>query len=139
MRFYLEGRNKSQFFDFIQGDLEASLEKLNKRNEEDWQLYLEVDGFGAIHLGDRFFKYKQDVNSLRDAVERHFSKVINQIEAGLPDVTDEEEKTEDDVDKYNAATTWTCPTCTNINQMNVEVCAICKTKKPKILSNFKAF
>jgi hypothetical protein len=58
MRFYLEGRNKSQFFDFIQGDLEASLEKLNKRNEEDWQLFLEVDGFGAIHLGDRFFKYK---------------------------------------------------------------------------------
>jgi hypothetical protein len=58
MRFYLDGRNKQQFFDFIQGDLEASLEKLNKRNEEDWQLFLEVDGFGAIHLGERFFKYK---------------------------------------------------------------------------------
>jgi hypothetical protein len=43
MRFYLEGKNKQQFFDFIQGELEGSLEKLNKRNEEDWQLYLEID------------------------------------------------------------------------------------------------
>ena len=47
MRFYLEGKNKQWFFDFIQGDLESSLEKLNKRNEEDWQLYLDVDGFGG--------------------------------------------------------------------------------------------
>ena len=36
IRFYLEGKNKQMFFDFIQGELEASLEKLNKRNEEDW-------------------------------------------------------------------------------------------------------
>lgn len=38
----------------------------------------------VIHLGERFYKYKQDVNSMRDTVERHFSKVISQIEAGLP-------------------------------------------------------
>jgi hypothetical protein len=30
------------FFDLMQGDLEASLEKLNKRNEEDWTSYLEM-------------------------------------------------------------------------------------------------
>jgi hypothetical protein len=30
------GKAKQDFFDFIQGDLEASLERLNKRNEEDW-------------------------------------------------------------------------------------------------------
>lgn len=52
--------------------------------------------FIELHLGERFFKYKQEVNTLRDAVERHFSKVINQIEAGLPDVPDDEND-EDDV------------------------------------------
>ena len=57
----------------------------------------------------------------------------------MPDVTDEEEKTEDDTDRYNAATTWTCPTCTNVNQMNVEACGICRTKKPKIIANTKSF
>ena len=66
-------------------------------------------------------------------MERHFSKVINQIEAGLPDVDDEECKEDDETDRYHSATTWTCPTCTNINQMNIEACGICKTKKPKII------
>jgi hypothetical protein len=47
MRFYLKGANKSAFFDFIQGDLESSLEKLNKRNEEDWQTYLDTDELGC--------------------------------------------------------------------------------------------
>jgi hypothetical protein len=42
LRFYLEGKNKQQMFDFYQGELEASLEKLNKRNEEDWQHYLDL-------------------------------------------------------------------------------------------------
>ena len=36
LRFYLESKNKGQMFDFYQGELESSLEKLNKRNEEDW-------------------------------------------------------------------------------------------------------
>ncbi len=44
LRFYLEGKNKQQMFDFYQGELEASLEKLNKRNEEDWQIHLDMDG-----------------------------------------------------------------------------------------------
>jgi hypothetical protein len=30
------------FFDLMQGDLEASLEKLNKSNEEDWTPYLDI-------------------------------------------------------------------------------------------------
>lgn len=77
MRFYLESLPKTVFFDFIQADLESSLEKLNKRNEEDWQLHLEIDYEGKIHLGERFFRYKQDVNNLRSTVETHFSKVIN--------------------------------------------------------------
>ena len=47
MRYYLEGRAKQMFFDFIQGDLELSLERLNKKNEEDWQLYLECSENGS--------------------------------------------------------------------------------------------
>jgi len=36
MRFFLRGKNKQQFFDFQQKDLERSLEQLNKRNEQNW-------------------------------------------------------------------------------------------------------
>ena len=47
IRYYLKGKNKQNFFDFIQGDLENSLERLNKRNEEDWQTYLDIDVEGS--------------------------------------------------------------------------------------------
>jgi len=114
MRFYLQGNNKQRFFDFLQGDLERSLEMLNKKNEEDWQLYLDTDTFGMLHLGEKFFRYKQEVNNMRDTVERHFSKTINQIEAGLPEVADEESKA-GDVLSLDDVETWTCPTCTTIN------------------------
>ena len=40
-RFYLEGENRQRYFDFIQGDLEQSLEKLNEMNEENWLEYLD--------------------------------------------------------------------------------------------------
>ena len=42
-RFYLKGSTRQQFFDFLQGMLEASLEHLDKKNEEDWQKHIEVD------------------------------------------------------------------------------------------------
>lgn len=57
-------------------------------------------------------------------VEGHFSKNINQIEAGLPDIMDDDERLDgtSELDKFNKATTWTCPTCTNVNPMAQELC-----------------
>ena len=43
LRFYLKGKNKQAFFDFIQADLERSLEMLNKKNEEEWVHYIETN------------------------------------------------------------------------------------------------
>ena len=113
MRYFMENNlAKKNYFDFIQGDLEFSLEKLVKKHEENWKDYIEpviiitqdnsshqINTFaGGMHLGEKFFKYKQEVNTMRDTVERHFSKVINEIEAGLPSVSFEEVKVEDDED-----------------------------------------
>lgn len=58
IRFYLKGQGKQQFFDFIQADLERSLEMLNKKNEEEWVTYLETNQMGMIQLTDKFFAYK---------------------------------------------------------------------------------
>ena len=62
-----------------------------------------------MHLGEPFFKYKSAVNALKDAVEKHFSTVLKDIENGLPDVKDEENKE----DEYSMLLKedWTCPTC----------------------------
>ena len=46
--YYLKGsKAKKDFFQHLQGELESSLEKLNKRNEEDWKSYLETDDLGS--------------------------------------------------------------------------------------------
>ena len=70
---------KKRMFDFLQGDLESSLEKLVKVHESDWTQYLdnafdmgetfddEMAEKGEempkkTHLGERFFKYKQEID-----------------------------------------------------------------------------
>jgi hypothetical protein len=51
MRFMMNaGPAKTQFFDHLQGELESSLEKLNKRNEEDWRKYIEQNLESKAHM-----------------------------------------------------------------------------------------
>lgn len=89
MRFLLQGRTKQVFFDFIQAELESSLEKLNKRNEEDWQHYLEVDTQGRNIIGPTFQRFKDQVMQLKDTLERHFSRHIAIIEEGLVEIEED--------------------------------------------------
>ena len=48
MRYYLENNPaKKAYFDFIQGDLEFSLEKLVQMYERDWKDYIEPETFSG--------------------------------------------------------------------------------------------
>ena len=40
-------------------------------------------------MGERFFKYKQEIITLRETAERHLNSSMASIEAGLPEVTKE--------------------------------------------------
>ena len=130
LRFYMAVTSKTAFFDFLQGELEGSLEKLNKKNEEDWQVYLEVDGFDELFLGERFTKFKTDINNLKSTLETHFSRIISVLEADLPGIEEIEGVME--LDTFSGAQNWTCPTCTVINPMSASQCPTCRTKKPEI-------
>ena len=76
IRFYIRGRNKQAFFDFLLQDLERDLEQLTKRTEENWLSYTERDDDNNVRLGDKFQKYKEDLVTLRAALERHFNKCL---------------------------------------------------------------
>lgn len=78
-------------------------------------------------LGEKFFKLKQNVNSLKEAVETHFRRVIKDIENGLPAVKDEECK--EDEYEILLRSDWTCPTCQNLMKAATEACTICRTKR----------
>ena len=71
----------------------------------------------VMMLGEKFFKYKQEVNTLRIAVDNHFNRVITQIEAGLPDVIDDGVADDQEDDIFGGAKEWTCMVCTIRNPM----------------------
>ena len=126
MRFFLQGRTKRVFFDFIQAELESSLEKLNKRNEEDWQHYLEVDTQGRNIIGPTFQRFKDQVMQLKNTLERHFSRHIAIIEEGLVKIEEDSRlEQEEQSDKFGLAPTWICPTCTNRNKREQLKCMQC--------------
>jgi hypothetical protein len=132
IRFYLKGQNKQQFFDFIQADLERSLEMLNKKNEEEWVSYLETNGMGVIQLTDKFFEYKQRIVTLRETLNRHFNTCMTSIQNGLPEVAEEDLDEEEHNFDASMIGKWTCRVCQVRNEEKVTQCTICKSARPKL-------
>jgi predicted restriction endonuclease len=132
IRFYLKGQNKQQFFDFIQSDLERSLEMLNKKNEEEWVGYLETNGLGMIQLTDKFFAYKQNIVTLRETLNRHFNTCMTSIKNGLPEVEDEELDDFEHAFDASMVGKWTCRVCQVRNQEKDLACTICHSKRTKL-------
>ena len=86
-RYNLIGENKQRYFDFMQNGLLKSLEKLNAKNEEDWTQYLDTDMVRKVPIiGQTFCKYKEEIINLQDAVTNQLNNMMDDIEAGLPDV-----------------------------------------------------
>lgn len=133
IRFYLKGKNKQQFFDFIQADLEKSLEMLVKKNEEDWLTYLETNGMGMMQLTDKFFAYKQNIVTLRETLNRHFNTCMTSIQQGLPEVQDEIEDDEEHNFDGSLVGNWTCRICQLRNKE--PFCHYCKSPRPKLAAN----
>lgn len=134
IRFFLKGEQKQAFFDFIQGDLERSLEALNKRMEENWLDYVEYDIKGKLILGLKFNRYKETVTTSREVVERHFNTVMGEIMNGLPSIANVDEDDDQDYtfDADTKGSDWTCRTCQVKNNMHVAICQTCRTAKPNL-------
>ena len=117
IRFNLRGVQKQFFFDFIQADMERSLENLNKRMEEYWLENLDIDARGRMQMGQRFIKYKESVTSLRVTVEKHFNTLMWEIMNGLPSIACNDESTAEDYsfDGSNVGQEWSCTVCLSKN------------------------
>lgn len=133
IRFFLQGALKQAFFDLIQGDLERSLEALNKRMEENWLDFVEYDPQGKLLIGQKFIRYKESVTTLREVVERHLNSTMKEISLGLPSVAEERvDGTDYTFDGTNTGTVWTCRVCKVKNPIAIENCSTCQTKKPDL-------
>ena len=132
-RFYLIGENKQRYFDFIQGDLESSLEELTKLSEQNWTPFIEEDpiDFGTFIQGPKFMKYKKDLTNLQEATTKRLNGLMADIEAGLPDIKKEKETTTREImfksiakDYYNE-NDWKCKTCLTENEAGDKKCYVC--------------
>lgn len=130
IRFFLKGPNKQAFFDFIQGDLERSLEILNKKMEENWLDKVEYDLHGKMFLSQTFYLYKETVTTLSTTVENHFNKVMQEIGNGLPSIIDDYEDEEDYTFDGAGVGNWTCMVCQVKNVNTAKNCTTCTTPKP---------
>jgi hypothetical protein len=89
MRF-LSKRNhaKNILFNFLLGDLEGALEKLVKIQESDWRANIDntepLMGESQEKFGERFSKYKKEMNRLKGILENQFSRIISDIEDDFP-------------------------------------------------------
>lgn len=83
-RFTLKGKPKQEFFDFMQKDLERSLELGTDGIEKQW-INKCVDEENKA-LNSYFPVFKQNMVSLRDALERHFSTCVKSIKNNLQEV-----------------------------------------------------
>ena len=135
IRYYIRGRNKQQFFDFLLQELERDLEKLTKRTEENWLSYTDTDEDLNVTLCEKFFAYKQDLISLRSALENHFKNCLESIQNGLPEVDDEEDFNTKEIVFFKK--TWTCRLCKLHFLDDVLQCSNCKANKPEPVRLFK--
>jgi hypothetical protein len=73
-------------------------------------------------LNEIFFKYKQDLINLRATLENHFNKCMASIQAGLPEVMDEDNIEDDDICFEVNSSSWTCPVCMIRNESTSANC-----------------
>ena len=80
--------------------------------EENWLDKVEYDNKGKLIIGQNFIRYKENVTTLREVVERHFNTVMQEILNGLPSIANNYEDDNDyTFDGSNVGSNWTCRIC----------------------------
>ncbi len=57
--------------------------------EQNWLDNVEYDLNGKMFIAAKFYRYKEQVTTLRQAVELQFNNVMREISNGLPSISDE--------------------------------------------------
>ena len=130
--FFLNSVTKLRLFEFIQGELEQYLEKLDKATENTLESLKDRPGL----TGD---SEVESINELNRVVRYHFEKCMQSMEAGLPEVEESSDpmelefQTVEDLLLANldASQHWVCVACTFINANERQDCEICLTPRPQ--------
>ena len=133
--YFLTSPAKLQFFEFLQGDMEWSLERLDEVTDKEISSLIELEP--VVKLAESFYPWKEKVNGLVNSLGSYFEKITMEIHANFPDVR-ELGVSEDEIDAQLLAYSkdqglhshWTCAMCTFSNVPTDTTCHICQTPRP---------
>ena len=115
IRFFLKGKAKQLFFDFMQAELEWSIENLSKLLETElFNIFFDENTGTVFELGLEFDKFRIEAVQRYDAVKKHFVQIVLQIQSNFPEVI--EGVTAKTVnEEARILENWTCHVCMNSN------------------------
>ncbi|KAG5251321.1 E3 ubiquitin-protein ligase [Salix suchowensis] len=104
---------KKQFFEYLQGEAESTLEKLHNCVESELKEFLDVDG-----LSKKFSEFRTKLVGLTTVTGDYFEKLVRALENGLSDVNSHGTKgLEEEVEDC-----WCCDRCTYANPSSIRSC-----------------
>ncbi|KAG5628443.1 hypothetical protein H5410_000160 [Solanum commersonii] len=129
--FYLpkEEVAKTRFFEYLQGEAEAGLERLHHCAEKELMEHL-----GSSNEADytdegsykEFTNFRSRVVGLTKVTGNYFEKLVMELENGLQDVTNSTKKIEQPMSSSNTSNNmWMCDRCTFLNEDIHTVCQMC--------------
>ncbi|KAH0724216.1 hypothetical protein KY284_000081 [Solanum tuberosum] len=129
--FYLpkEEVAKTRFFEYLQGEAEAGLERLHHCAEKELMEHLgssnEVD-YTDEGSYKEFTNFRSRVIGLTKVTGNYFEKLVMELENGLQDVTNSTKKIEQPMSSSNTSNNmWMCDRCTFLNEDIHTVCQMC--------------
>lgn len=134
--YFLTSPGKLRFFEFIQADLEHSLDKLDEFTDKSLDTFIVNEDRGVI-LDREFFDFRSDALRLASVVKDHINKCLTEMEAGFPEVMSTEEDGKSNelllmiINEENLSH-WICPSCTYANEKAIIKCQICQTTRPAV-------
>ncbi|KAL4561044.1 hypothetical protein LXL04_033206 [Taraxacum kok-saghyz] len=139
---------KRQFFEYLQGEAEAGLERLHQCAEKELHTYLELSA------SDDFNNFRTKLAGLTTVTRNYFENLVNALENGLSDVDAHGAASSKTSTSKNAAGTskskggkgkgptkgagstrtddltgWSCDQCTYMNSKNATSCQMCHTAR----------
>ncbi|KAI3511634.1 hypothetical protein L1887_18790 [Cichorium endivia] len=139
---------KRQFFEYLQGEAEAGLERLHQCAEKELHTYLDANA-----SQDDFNNFRTKLAGLTSVTRNYFENLVRALENGLSDVDAHGASSKTSTSKHAAGTSksksgkgkgptkgggssraddltgWSCDQCTYMNPKNVTSCQMCHTSR----------
>ncbi|CAI9268639.1 unnamed protein product [Lactuca saligna] len=139
---------KRQFFEYLQGEAEAGLERLHQCAEKELHTY--IDGNASQ---EEFNNFRTKLAGLTTVTRNYFENLVRALENGLSDVDSHGASSKTSTSKHAAGTSksksgkgkgptkgggstraddltgWSCDQCTYMNPKNATSCQMCHTSR----------